>query len=180
MRFDPMFNQQSKEKLQEIIKKSSKITSKQASRPCKGSRWAKMAQKGFLLELSLPWGFKNQKKVKKNEVWKSVKMHKDAKEPPKADLYRFGVARSFKKRLEMTPKWASGLEKLIFGKVHSSSALPMRKAFRDLKKLSKINKKTSNFMMKTNIPKHVPSETDFWCFWPHFGVSWRPRREPKM
>ena len=57
-----------------------------------------------------------------------------------------------------------GVKKLIFGKVHISLALPMREGFRDLQETKKIIKKTSNFMMKTNMLKKVPSETDFWCF----------------
>ena len=28
--------------------------------------------------------------------------------------------------------------------------------------------------------KKEPSETDFWCFWQHFGISWGPRRETKV
>ena len=103
-----------------------------------------------------------------------MKNQKDSKEPPKADLDRFGVARSSKMRSKMTPKWSSKVKKLIFAKVHISSALPIREGSRDLKKSSKIIKKTLNFMMKTNMRKKVPSETDFWWFWPHFGVSWGP------
>ena len=109
-----------------------------------------------------------------------MKNQKDAQEPPKADLHRFGVAGSSKMRSKMTPKWPSKVKKLIFAKVHISSALPMRVGFRELKKSSKIIKKTSNFMMKTNMRKKLPSETDFWCFWPRFGISWGPMREPKI
>ena len=76
-----------------------------------------------------------------------MKNQKDSKEPPKADLDRFGVARGSKMKPKMNPKRISGVEKLIFAKVHISSALPMREGFRDLKKSSKIIRKTSNFMM---------------------------------
>ena len=109
-----------------------------------------------------------------------MKNQKDSKEPPKADLDRSGVARSSKMRSKMTPKCSSKVKNLIFAKVHISSALPIREGLRDLKKSSKIIKKTSNFMMKTDMRKKVTSETDFWCFGPHFGVSWGPRREPKV
>ena len=109
-----------------------------------------------------------------------MKNQKDFKQPPKADLHRFGVARSSKMRWNMNPKWPSKVKKMIFAKVHISSALPMREGFRDLKKSSKIIQKTSNCNIKTDIQKKEPSETDFWCFWPHFGVSWGPRREPKI
>ena len=57
--------------------------------------------------LGIPWdplGDSKITKKSKNEVQKSMKKPKDSKEPPKSDLYRFGMARSFKKRLNMTPK----------------------------------------------------------------------------
>ena len=127
-----------------------------------------------------PLGSQKSPEKQKNGVRKLMKNQKDSKEPPKADLDRSGVARSCKMRSKMSPKWYSTVKKLIFAKVHISSALPMREGFRDLKKSSKIIKKSSNFMMKTDVRKKEPSETDFWCFWPHFGVSWGPRREPKM
>ena len=73
-----------------------------------------------------------------------MKHQKDSKEPLKADLDRFGVARSFKMTSKMTTKLPSRVKKLIFGKVHISPALPMRERFRDLKKSKKIVKKHKN------------------------------------
>ena len=70
-----------------------------------------------------------------------MKNEKDSKEPPKADLDRYGLARSSKMRSKMSLRWPSKVKKMIFAKVHISSAVPMREGFRDLKKSSKIIKK---------------------------------------
>ena len=70
----------------------------------------------------------------KNEIRKSIEIQNNLKEPRKADLGGFGVARSFKNHQKMTPKQSSEVKKLIFGKVHISSALPMREKLRALEK----------------------------------------------
>ena len=109
-----------------------------------------------------------------------MKIQNGLTEPSKADLNRYRVAGNYKMRSKMTPRWPSRVKKLIFAKVHISSALPMREGFGDLKKRQKIMNKASNFNMKMEMRKNEPSETDFWCFWLHSGVSWGAQREPKM
>ena len=64
------------------------------------------------------------------------------------------------------------MNRLIFGKVHISSALPMREELRDLEKTLKISQNRSNFIEKTEVRKRRPSETRFWWFGRHFGASW--------
>ena len=146
-----------------------------------GQKWLKKrSDLEFRKSPGTPLGSQNSAKCQKNEHQKSRKNQNDLKEPPKADLDPFGLARNSKMRSKMTPKWDSKVEKLICAKVHISSALPRREGFRDLKKSAKIIKKSPNFMMKTDVRKKDPSETDFWCFWPHFGLSWEAMREPKM
>ena len=70
--------------------------------------WGKMAQKEVRPRiLGIPWdplGTQKSPKSQKNEVQKSIKIQNDLKEPPKADLHRFGVPRSLKKHQKMTPK----------------------------------------------------------------------------
>ena len=119
-------------------------------------------------------------KTQKNDVQKTIKNQNDLKEPPRADLEGFGVPRDLKKHQKMTPKWPSGVKRLIFGKVHISSALPMREELRALEKTWKIIQILANVKEKTEVRKRRPSETHFWCFGAHFGASWGPRREPKM
>ena len=49
-------------------------------------------------------GTQKPPKSQKNEVPKSIKIQNDLKEPPKADLHRFGVARTFKKQSKKESK----------------------------------------------------------------------------
>ena len=85
-------------------------------------------------------------KSEKNEIRKSIKNQNDFKEPPKADLQAFGAARTLKITKKMILKRSPKMKKMIFGKVHISSALPMRERVRDLEKSSKVIENRSNLI----------------------------------
>ena len=69
------------------------------------------------------------------------------------------------------------MKRLILGKVHISSTLPMREDLRVLEKTLKIIKKCSNVIEKTEVRKRRPSETVFSCLGTHFGgILWESRQ----
>ena len=76
--------------------------------PARAPGGAKWLNKKSFLEFwgspGTPLGTQKSPKSQKNEAPKSIKIQNDLKEPPKADLHRFGVARSFKKHSKMNPK----------------------------------------------------------------------------
>ena len=70
-----------------------------------GPKWLKKrSEVVFWASPGTPLGTQQSQKSQKNEVHKSIKIHNDLKEPPKADLEGFGVPRDLKKHQEMTPK----------------------------------------------------------------------------
>ena len=70
-----------------------------------GPKWLKKrSDVEFWRFPGVPLGTQKSSKSQKNEVQKSIKIQNDLKEPPKADLHRFGVPRDLKKHQKMTPK----------------------------------------------------------------------------
>ena len=147
----------------EIQQMSKKNTSGQASGPCKGSRRAKMAYKEVRLGiLGVPWdplGSQKPSKSQKNGVRNSMKNQKDSKEPPKPDLDRFGVARSSKMRGNMNPRRPSSAKTYFCQSAYFIGLANAGRLSRSQKHI-KNYLKTSNFIIKTNMRKREPSETD--------------------
>ena len=112
METNPKFNQKAQEKTTKNHKKT--VKNQQQSPPERhlapagapgGAKWLKKRSGlEFWGSPGTPWGTPKSSKSQKNEVQKSIKIQNDLKEPLKADLHRFGVARSSKKHSKMNPK----------------------------------------------------------------------------